>query len=85
MTVSPLIAFPDLSYPTLAVGDFNIYHPLPDPLRSLSANELATSCPYFSWMSEMGFGPLNQPGVYTGFPLGGAGRSSVLDLSVTYT
>ena len=81
MTASPLIAFPDLSHPTLVVGDFNIHHPLPDPLRPHSAEELATFFPYFSRMAELGFGLLNQPGVYTRFPLGGAGRPSVLDLS----
>ena len=81
MTVSPLVAFPDLSHPTLVVGDFNIHHPLPDPLRSHSAEELATSFPYFSRMAELGFGLLNQPGVYTRFPLGCPGHPSVLDLS----
>ena len=81
MTVSRLVAFPETSYPTLVVGDFNIHHPLPDPLRSLSAEELATSFPYFSRASELGFGLLNQPSVYTRFTLGGSGRPSVLDLS----
>ena len=37
MTVFPLVAFPESSYSTLVVGDFNIHHPLPDPLRSHSA------------------------------------------------
>ena len=81
MTVSPLIAFPDLSHPTLLVGDFNIHHPLPDPLRYHSAEEPATSFSYFSRMAEVGLGLLNQPGVYTRFPLGGASCPSVLDLS----
>ena len=81
MTVSPLVAFPDLSHPTLVVGDFNIHHPLPDPLRSHSAEELATSFPYFSRMAELGFGLLSQPGVYTRFALGCPGLPSVLDLS----
>ena len=81
MTVSPLVAFPEPCYPTLVVGDFNIHHPLPDPLPFHSADELATSFPYFSWFSELGFGLLNQPGVYTCFPFGGSGRPSVLDLS----
>ena len=81
MTVSPLVAFPETSFPTLVVGDFHIHHPLPDPLRSHSADELATSFPYFSRSSELGFSLLNQPGVYTRFPLGGSGRPSVLDLS----
>ena len=47
MTVSPLVAFLVSSYPILVVGDFNIHHPLPDPLRSHCAEELATSFPYF--------------------------------------
>ena len=81
MAVSPLVAFPEPSYPTLVVEDFNIHHPLPDPLRSHSAEEHATPFPYFSRSSELGFGLLNQPGVYTRFPLGGSGRPSVLDLS----
>ena len=81
MRVSPLVAFPETSFPTLVVGDFNIHHPLPDPLRSHSAEELATSSPYFSRSLELGFGLLNQPGVYTHFPLGRSGRPSVLDLS----
>ena len=81
MTVSPLVTFPETSFPTLVVGDFNIHYPLPDSLPSHSAEELATSFPYFSRSSELGFGLLNQPGVYTRFPLGGSGRPSVLDLS----
>ena len=81
MTVSPLVVFPKSSYPTLVVRDFNMHHPWPDPLRYHSAEELATSFPYFSRSSELGFGLLNQPGVYTCFPLSGSGRPSVLDLS----
>ena len=81
MTVSPLVAFPEPSYPTLVVRDFNIHHRLPNPLHSHSAEELATSFPSFSWSSEIGFGLLNQPGVYTRLPLSGSGRPSVLDLS----
>ena len=63
MTVSPLVAFPEPSYPTLVVGDFNIHQPLPDPLRTHCAEELTTSFPYFSRSSELGFGLLYQPGV----------------------
>ena len=84
MTVSPLVAFPEPFYPTLVVGDFHIYHPLPDPLRSHSAEELAMSFPYFSRSSELGFSLLNQPGVYTRFPLGGPGQPSVFDLSFAF-
>ena len=63
------------------VGDFNIHHPLPDPLRTHSAEQLASSFPYFSRLSELGFGLLNEPGVYTRFPLGRSSRLSILDLS----
>ena len=34
MTVSRLVEFPDSSHTTLVVGDFNIYHLLPNPLHS---------------------------------------------------
>ena len=81
MTVSPLVAFPETSFPTMVMGDFNIHHPLPDLLRSHSVEELAISFPYFSRSAELGFGLLSQPGVYTRFPLGGSCRPSVLDLS----
>ena len=81
MTVSPLFAFPKTSFPTGVVWDFNIHHPLTEPLRSHSAEELATSFPYFSRSPELGLGLLNQPGVYTRFLLSGFGRPFVLDLS----
>ena len=80
MTGSPLTTFPKPSHLTLVVRDCNIHYPLPDPLRSHSAEELTTSL-YFSGMAELGFGLLNQPEVYTRFRLGGAGHPSVLDLS----
>ena len=70
MKVSSLVTFPETSYPTLVVRDFNIHHPLPDPPRSRSVEELATSFPYLFRSSELGLGLLNQPGVYTRFPLG---------------
>ena len=48
ITVSPVVAFPESTYPTFLVGDFNIYHPRPDPLHSHFADDHATSFPYFS-------------------------------------
>ena len=60
MTVSPLVAFPVSSFPTLLVGNFNLYHPLPAPLHTHSAEELAISFPYFSRSSQLRFGLLNQ-------------------------
>ena len=85
MTVSPLVTFPITYFPTLVVGDFNIHQPLPDPLRSHSADELATSFPYFSRSSELGFSLLKQPGFYTRFPLRGSGRPSFLYLSFAFS
>ena len=81
MTVSPLVTFSQSSFPTLVVENFNIHHPVPDPLRAHSADEHVTFFPYFSRSSELGFGLLNEPGGYTRFSLGGSGHLSVLDLS----
>ena len=81
MTVSPVVSFPEVDFPLLVVGDFNIHHPLSDPLRAHSSEELALSFPYFSRASELGFELLNVPGVFTRFPLRGSSRPSVIDLS----
>ena len=32
MTVSPVVSFPEVDFPLLVVGDFNIHHPRSDPL-----------------------------------------------------
>ena len=32
MTVSPVVSLPEVDFPLLVVGDFNIHHPLSDPL-----------------------------------------------------
>ena len=32
MAVSPVVSFPEVNFPLLVVGDFNIHHPLSDPL-----------------------------------------------------
>ena len=45
MRVSSLIAFPHLFHPTLVAGNLKIHHSLHDPLRSHSADELATFFP----------------------------------------
>ena len=74
ITVSPIVSFPEVGFPLLVVGDFNIHHPLSDPLRAHSSEELALSFPYFSSASELGFELLNLPGVFTPFPLGGSSR-----------
>ena len=81
MTVSPVVSLPEVDFPLLVVGDFNIHHPLSDPLRAHSSEELALSFPYFSRASKLGFELLNLPGVFTHFPLGGSSRPSVIDLA----
>ena len=81
MAVSPVVSFPEVNFPLLVVGDFNIHHPLSDPLRAHSSEELALSFPFFSRASELGFELLNLPGVFTRFPLGGSSRPSVIDLA----
>ena len=81
MTVSPVVSLPEVDFPLLVVGDFNIHHPLSDPLRAHSSEELALSFPYFSRASELGFELLNLPGVFTRFRLGGISRPSVIDLA----
>ena len=62
MTVSPLVSFPEVDFPLLVVGDFNIHHPFSDPLRAHSSEVLAMSFPYFSRASELAFELLNLPG-----------------------
>ena len=81
MTVSPVVSFSEVDFPLLVVGDVNIHHPLADPLRAHSSEELALSFPYFSTASELGFALVNLLGVFTRFPLGGTSRPSVIDLA----
>ena len=81
MTVSPVVSCPQVDFPLLVVGDFNIHHPLSDPLRAHSTVELVLSFTYFSRASELGFDLLNLPGIFTRFPFEGSSRPSVIDLS----
>ena len=81
MTLSPVVSLPEVDFPLLVVGDFNIHHPLSDPLRAHSSEDLALSFLYFSRASELGFELLNLPCLFTRFPLGGSSRHSVIDLS----
>ena len=55
ITLSPVVSFPEVDFPLLVVGDFNIHHSLSDPLQAHSSEELALSFPYFSRASELGF------------------------------
>jgi len=80
-TFSPDLSFPDDGFPLLVVGDFNIHHPLADPLRAYSRWDLAASFPYCPRAADRGFELLNLPGVFTRFPWDSATRPSVIDLS----
>jgi len=79
-TVPPDLSFPDDGFALLVVGDFNIHHPLADPLRAYSCRYLAASFPYFSRAADLGFELLNLPGVFTRFPWDSATRPFVIDL-----
>ena len=80
-TIPPEAWFPSHDFPCLVVGDFNLHHPLSDPLRQFSPHEIRLSSPYFQRASDEGFVLLNTPGVFTRFPFNGATRPGVLDLS----
>jgi len=51
-TVSPPLALPATSFPTLVVRDFNIHHPLADLMRRHNSSELQASFLYFSQAAE---------------------------------
>ena len=80
ITLSPVVSFPEVDFPLLVVGDFNIHHSLSDPLQAHSSEDLALSFPYFSRASELGFELRNLAGVFTCFPLGGSSHLSVIVL-----
>ena len=81
MAVSPVGCFPEVNFPLLVVGDFDIHHPLSDPLRAHFSEELVFVFSFFSKASELGFELLNLPRVFTRFPLGGSSRPAVIDLA----
>jgi len=72
--------FSFLSYPHLVLGDFNLYHPVADPCRSLSERGFTISTRYFDAAFEVPYHLLNTLGVYTRFPFDTISRPSVLDL-----
>ena len=80
-SVDPSVALPDVDFPCLAAGDFNIHNHAADPLRVISRSEEKASTPYFDRPSELAYSLLNTPGVYTRFPLSGTCRPSVIDLA----
>jgi len=62
------LAYPSTAFPTLMVGDFNIYHPSAHPISCPNSSELKASFPYFSMAREHGYRLLNTPVVHTRFP-----------------
>jgi len=62
-SILPERIFSFLSYPHLLLGDFNLYHPLAYPGRSLSAREFTISTPYFDAAFDVPYHLLNTPGV----------------------
>jgi len=84
-SISPERLFSFLPYPHLVLGDFNLYHPLADPCRSLSEREFTISTRYFDAAFDAPYHLLNTPGVYTRFPFDTISRPSVLDLAFANT
>jgi len=77
-THSPTLALPGTHFPTWVVGDFNIHHPLADPIRRHNSSQIKASFLYFSRAAELGYTLLNSAG-HTCFPLQGLSRYRVLD------
>jgi hypothetical protein len=64
----------------MVLGDFNIHNPISDPDRTLSANELALSNPYFLTALDCDYTLLNDPGSFTRHSNAQTQRPSVIDL-----
>ena len=80
-SVDPPDALPDVDFPCLVAGDFNIHNHAADPLRIISHSEEKASTPYFDRATDFAYSLLNTPGVYTRFPLSGLFRPSAIDLA----
>ena len=80
-SVGPPDALPDVGFPCLVAGDFNIHNHAADPLRVTSRSEEKASAPYFNRATDLAYSLLNTPGTYTSFPLSGNSRPSVIDLA----
>src|SRR5205807_8756864 len=78
-TLSPQDLLPSHSFPTITLGDFNLHHPLPNPLRELSSQDISVSSPYFDRPSDLGYSLLNVPGTFTRFPFASFSPPVVLD------
>jgi len=84
-SITPTCVFFPLPYPHLIVGDFNIHHPLADPVRSLSEKQYTLSALYLDAAFDARYHLLNTLGVYTHFPFDIISRPAALDLSFANT
>ena len=80
-SVDPPDALPNVDFPCLVAGDFNIHNHAVDPLRVISRSEEKASTPYFDRATDLAYSLLNTPDVYTRFPLSGTFRPSAIDLA----
>ena len=80
-SVEPSSALPDVDFPCLVAGDFNIHNHAADPLRITTRAEEKASAPYFNRATDLAYYVLNTHGVYTRFPLSGTFRPSAIDLA----
>ena len=80
-SVDPSEALPDVDFPCLTAGDFNIHNHAADPLRVISRCEEKATTHYFERATNLAYSLLNTPGFYTRFPLSGTFRPSVIDLA----
>ena len=80
-SVAPTEALPDVDFPCLAAGDFNIHNHAADPLRVFSRSEDKASTPYPDWATNLAYSLLNTHGVHTRFPLSGTFRPSAIDFA----
>ena len=80
-SVEPTNALPDVDFPCLVAGDFNIHNHAADPLRITTRSEKKTSAPYFNRATDLVYSLLNTAGIYTRFPLSGTFRPSAIDLA----
>src|SRR5205807_4339451 len=62
---------------------FNLHHPLSDPLRILSSQDISVSAPYFDRAVGLSFSLLNVLGIFNLFPFNSSSCPGVLDISFT--
>ena len=74
-------ALPDVDFPCLVAGYFNIHNQAVDPLRVISRSEEKASTPYFDRATDLAYSLLNTRRVYTRFPCSGTFRPSAIDLA----